>query len=105
LKNSPKKQSEIDYPFELAKEQIVSTEYHPRLYGSVLDVKGSAKEGRQYGHIKTDRATSLFFHTSRSPELDIASSPLKQGMRVSYLVGKNTGGKKQDWAIDIRIEE
>ena len=106
VKNSRVRQTDISYPFEMNKEETVSMAYEPRHHGVIADAMGSPEEGRYYGHIRREGATNLFFHTSRSPKLDLNATPLESGMRVSYLIGKNEGGDKtQDIAIDIRVEE
>lgn len=92
----------IHYASELGEEPTVV----PREQGVIKSIKPSRNPNEYWGWIAWGKPRDLYFHTSRSPMLDLVATPLANGTRVSFTVGKNVGGKNpnQDCAYDIRVE-
>ena len=109
IQNGRGSNRDVECPFELEKEDTVKVpEPEVREVGIVNSARIKNAGGRLScsGYIRRQNGSNLFFHSNYSPNLDLAKTPLKQGMKVSFTVGKNTRGKdpNQDCAHDIRVE-
>lgn len=78
-----------------------------RLQGTIVSATQSKDSGHWFGKISRLGNTDIFFHTGRSPQLDLEGLSIKRGMQVTFTEGKNqTKGKHfgTPIACDLRFE-
>lgn len=78
-----------------------------RMEGRVRSAKFSASSNDWFGQIARDGQSDIFFHTSRSPQLDLKGQSIEPGMKVTFVEGKNTSKGKHygsPIACDIQIK-
>jgi cold shock CspA family protein len=76
--------------------------------GRVRSAKFSASSNDWFGQIARDGQSDIFFHTSRSPQLDLKGQSIEPGMKVTFVEGKNTSKGKHygsPIACDIQIKD